>query len=155
MLSVNAPIVGNLASSMRGAQVGLHRAFARVEKATQVFERLSKFQKSAKYEQTGPTNFQTVGEEDSSEVVTLILVGFWTMSGMGVGSVEDAKATLEAVLEEIKGIGLQIGKLGSNFSLIEQSSNFSGEKVAVGQVAFSRINQDEFRSPYSNLQCKN
>ena len=50
------------------------------------------------------------------------------MSGMGVGTVEDARATLEAVLEEIKGIGLQTGKLGSNFSLIEQSSNLSGEK---------------------------
>ena len=192
MLSVNAPIVGNLASSMRDAQVGLHRVFAQVEKAgdsptpngsfdnqsyynsqlgTSDFSRSfvnsgqvstsqattfssvisveveSKIpvQISAKYEQTGPTNFQTVGEEGSSEAVTLILVGFGTMSGMGVGTVEDARATLEAFLEEIKGIGLQIRKLGSNFSLIEQSSNFSGEKVAVGQVALSRINQDEFQ----------
>ena len=33
MLSVNSPIMGNLASSSRQSQIGLHRAFARVQKA--------------------------------------------------------------------------------------------------------------------------
>ena len=115
-----------------------------------VVESTSLFQISAKYEQTGPTNFQTVGQEGSNEAVTLTPVGFGTLSGMGIGTIEDAKTTLDAVLEEIKGVGIQIGKIGSNFSLIEQSYNLSGEKVAAGQVALSRMNEEEF--PQSSLE---
>jgi len=115
-----------------------------------VVESTSLFQISAKYEQTGPTNFQTVGQEGSNEAVTLTPVGFGTLSGMGIGTIEDAKTTLDAVLEEIKGVGIQIGKIGSNFSLIEQSYNLSGEKVAAGQVALSRMNEGEF--PQSSLE---
>ena len=33
MLSVNSPILGHLASSSRSNQIGLHRAFARIEKS--------------------------------------------------------------------------------------------------------------------------
>ena len=36
------------------------------------------------------------------------------------------------------------------FSLIEQSYNLSGEKVAAGQVALSRMNEEEF--PQSSLE---
>ena len=73
---------------------------------------------------------------------------------MGIGTIEDAKTTLDAVLEEIKGVGIQIGKIGSNFSLIEQSYNLSGEKVAAGQVALSRMNEGNFLNPHSSLPCK-
>ena len=41
--------------------------------------------------------------EGSNEAVTLNPVGFGTLSGMGIGTIEDAKNTLNAVLEEIKG----------------------------------------------------
>ena len=47
-------------------------------------------------------------------------------------------------------MGIQIGKIGANFSLIEQSYNLSGEKVAVGQVALSKMTHDEF--PKSSLE---
>ena len=129
----------------------LHRQIRIPESSISVVvESTSLFQISAKYEQTGPTNFQTVGQEGSNEAVTLTPVGFGTLSGMGIGTIEDAKTTLDAVLEEIKGVGIQIGKIGSNFSLIEQSYNLSGEKVAAGQVALSRMNEEEF--PQSSLE---
>ena len=131
-------------------QVSTSRATTESSEISVIVESTTLFQISAKYEQTGPTNFQTVGQEGSNEAVTLTPVGFGTLSGMGIGTIEDAKTTLDAVLEEIKGVGIQIGKIGSNFSLIEQSYNLSGEKVAAGQVALSRMNEGEF--PQSSLE---
>lgn len=137
-------------SFINAGQVTTARATTESSEISVVVESTSLFQISAKYEQTGPTNFQTIGQEGSNEAVTLTPVGFGTMSGMGIGTIEDAKSTLDAVLEEIKGIGIQIGRLGSNFSLIQQSSELSGEKVAAGQVALARMNEDEF--PQSSLE---
>ena len=115
-----------------------------------VVESTSLFQITAKYEQTGPTNYQTVGQKGASEAVTLEPIGFGTLSGLGIGTLTDAQNTLRAVLEEIKGVGVQLGRIGSNFSLIDQSTALSSEKVAAGQIALSRMSEGEF--PQSSLE---
>ena len=91
-----------------------------------VVESTSLFQIKASYEQTGPTNYQTVGEAGANDAVTLEPVGFGTMTGMGVATLADAKATLTSVLEEMKGIGIQTGKLGGKSNFDRRSLQFGG-----------------------------
>tara|TARA_A100001388_G_scaffold13488_1_gene9207 strand:- start:903 stop:2285 length:1383 start_codon:yes stop_codon:yes gene_type:complete len=109
-----------------------------------VVESTSLFQIKASYEQTGPTNYQTVGELGANDAVTLEPVGFGTMTGMGVATLADAKATLTSVLEEMKGIGIQTGKLGANLTLIEEAYNLAGDRVAAGQVSLLRMSEEDF-----------
>jgi flagellin-like hook-associated protein FlgL len=109
-----------------------------------VVESTSLFQIKASYEQTGPTNYQTVGEAGANDAVTLEPVGFGTMTGMGVATLADAKATLTSVLEEMKGIGIQTGKLGANLTLIEEAYNLAGDRVAAGQVSLLRMSEEDF-----------
>ena len=76
--------------------------------------------------------------------MTLEPVGFGTMTGMGVATLADAKATLTSVLEEMKGIGIQTGKLGANLTLIEEAYNLAGDRVAAGQVSLLRMSEEDF-----------
>lgn len=115
-----------------------------------VVESTTLFQISAKYEQTGPTNYQTVGEIGNSESVTLEPIGFGTLAGEGIGSVSDAKSTLASVLREIEGIGVQLGRVGSNYSLLQNASTLAGDKVLAGEIALARMNENEF--PESSLE---
>ena len=63
---------------------------------------------------------------------------------MGVATLEDAKATLSSVLKEMTGIGIQVGKLGSNLTLIEQAYNLAGDRVAAGQVSLLRMSEKDY-----------
>lgn len=109
-----------------------------------VVESTTLFQIKATYEQTGPTNYQTVGEQGATDAVTLAPVGFGTLTGMGVATLADAKSTLNSVLEEMTGIGIQIGRLGSNLTLIEEAYNLAGDRVAAGQVSLLRMSEDDY-----------
>ena len=119
-----------------------------------VVESTSLFQIKASYEQTGPTNYQTVGQSGANDAVTLEPIGFGTLTGMGVATLEDAKATLSSVLEEMTGIGLQVGKLGSNLSLIEEAYNLAGDRVAAGQVSLLRMSENDYTDSSMEVAMK-
>ena len=104
----------------------------------------------ANYEQTGPTNYQTVNQENAYDSVTLVSVGFGTLQGMGVATLLDAKNMLTDVLAEIENVGHQLGTIGANLTLIEETHNMAGDRVAAGQVALARQSEGEF--PESSLE---
>ena len=108
------------------------------------------FQARAYYEQTGPTNYQTVNQENAYDSVTLAPVGFGTLQGMGVATLLDAKNMLTDVLAEIENVGHQLGTIGANLTLIEETHNMAGDRVAAGQVALARQSEGEF--PESSLE---
>ena len=76
--------------------------------------------------------------------MTLEPVGFGTMTGMGVATLEDAKTTLSSVIDEMTGIGIQLGKLGSNLTLIEEAYNLAGDRVSAGQVSLLRMSENDY-----------
>lgn len=120
-----------------------------------VLESTTLFQIQAKYEQTGPTNYQTVGQSGANEAVTLEAVGFGTMNGMGAATLEDAKTTLSSVLDEMTGIGIQLGKLGSNLTLIEEAYNLAGDRVSAGQVSLLRMSENDYGLLHGGCHEKN
>ena len=134
----------------RAGQVTTNQATTDSSIISVVVESTSLFQISAKYEQTGPTNFQTVNQENAYDSVTLAPVGFGTLQGMGVATLSDAKNMLTDVLAEIENVGHQLGTIGANLTLIEETHNMAGDRVAAGQVALARQSEGEF--PESSLE---
>ncbi len=73
---------------------------------------------------------------------------------MGVATLKDAKSTLSSVLEEMTGIGIQIGRLGSNLTLIEEAFNLAGDRVAAGQVSLLRMSENDYTDSSMEVAMK-
>ena len=112
------------------------------------------FQARAYYEQTGPTNYQTVGQEGSNDAVKLNPVGFGTLTDLGVATRSDAQKTLSSVLSEIENIGFQLGTIGSNLTLIEEAYNLAGDRVAAGQVSLLRMSENDYTDSSMEVAMK-
>lgn len=112
------------------------------------------FQARAYYEQTGPTNYQTVGQKGSNDAVKLNPVGFGTLTDLGVATRSDAQKTLSSVLSEIENIGFQLGTIGSNLTLIEEAYNLAGDRVAAGQVSLLRMSENDYTDSSMEVAMK-
>ena len=106
-----------------------------------VVESTTLFQATAKYEQTAPTNYVSVGDHSLDASAYLEPVGFGVLSGVSIDTFADASSAMDSVAEEIEGIGVQMGKLSANLAELRIATERASQHVSAGRRGLARMTE--------------